>query len=94
MPTSVAWLSLDEADSDVNRFLAYVLLALEGAGVDLAGLSQRARAQALDANPERTVAAMLQALDKCGKRIMLTRLHQLVRAFAAFAPVRARKSLR
>jgi LuxR family maltose regulon positive regulatory protein len=67
----VAWLSLDEADADGNRFLAYVLLALEGAGVDLQGLSQRAHAQSLDANPERTVCALLLALERTAKRITL-----------------------
>ncbi|WP_197047023.1 LuxR C-terminal-related transcriptional regulator [Paucibacter sp. KBW04] len=70
-PIPVAWLSLDEADSDPGRFLAYVLLALEGAGVDLQGLSQRAHAQALDANPERTLMALLQALQRAGVRITL-----------------------
>lgn len=71
VPTPVAWLSLDEADSDVNRFLAYILLALEGAGIELAGLALHAHEQVLDANPERTLAELLRALDKCGKRVTL-----------------------
>ncbi|MBC7378326.1 MAG: LuxR family transcriptional regulator [Burkholderiaceae bacterium] len=71
VPRSVAWLSLDEADTDPGGFLAYVLLALEGAGVDLQGLSQQAHAQALDASPERILAALLQVLDRSGVRLTL-----------------------
>jgi len=67
----VAWLSLDEADADAGRFLAYVLLALEGVGVDLQGLSHRAHDQSLDADPERTLGALLQALERHGHRITL-----------------------
>lgn len=70
-PVPVAWLSLDEADSESNRFLAYALLALEGTGLDLQGLSQRAHAQALDANPQRTIASLLQSLERGGRRIVL-----------------------
>lgn len=70
-PCAVAWVSLDDAEADAGRFLAYVLLALEGVGVDLQGLSQRARDQALDVDPERTLAALLQALERHGQRITL-----------------------
>ncbi|MFM0161996.1 LuxR C-terminal-related transcriptional regulator [Paraburkholderia sediminicola] len=58
----VAWLSLDEADVEANRFLVYLLLALEDAGLDLGSLSPLAHSQALDARPQRTVTALLQAL--------------------------------
>lgn len=68
---AVAWLSLDEAEADPHRFLAYLLLALEAAGIDLGGLSQRAHAQALDANPQRVIAALLQALQATDRRVTL-----------------------
>jgi LuxR family maltose regulon positive regulatory protein len=70
-PQPVAWLSLDEADADANRFLTYLLLALEGAGINLGGLSPKAHSRALDASSQRTVTALLQALASEGRRITL-----------------------
>ncbi|MBK5051671.1 LuxR family transcriptional regulator [Burkholderia sp. R-70006] len=69
--TPVAWLSLDEADAEASRFLAYFLLALEDAGLDLGGLSPLAHSQTLDARPQRTVATLLQALARDGRRFSL-----------------------
>jgi len=67
----VGWLSLDEADAEVNRFLTYLLLALDEAGVDIGGLSQLARTQTLDERPQRTVAALLQALARQDRHVTL-----------------------
>lgn len=67
----VAWLSLDEADAEVNRFLAYVLLALEEAGLDIGSLSALARSQRLDERPQRTVAALLQVLARQDRPVTL-----------------------
>ncbi|CAD6560152.1 HTH-type transcriptional regulator MalT [Paraburkholderia hiiakae] len=74
----VAWLTLDEADGDPNRFLVYLLLSLEDAGLDLGSLSSLAHAQALDARAQRTIAAMLQALARDGRcfTLMLDDYHR------------------
>lgn len=71
-PGSVqAWLSLDEADAEPNRFLACLILALDQAGIALAHLPRLAAAQALDVQPQRTVQALLQALAQANQRISL-----------------------
>lgn len=70
-PRAVAWLSLDEADADPNRMLAYLVLAVESAGIDTGSMGQRARAQALDPDPMRNVAALLQVLRSFGQRVTL-----------------------
>lgn len=60
----IAWLSLDELDAEPNRFLAYLILALEHSGVKLGHLSRLAETQSLDAQPQRTLRALLQALEQ------------------------------
>jgi LuxR family transcriptional regulator, maltose regulon positive regulatory protein len=40
--TAVAWLTLDEGDGDIHRFLSYVVLALTSAGIDLGSLEAAA----------------------------------------------------
>ena len=58
---NIAWLSLDEFDAEPNRFLAYLILALEHSGVKLGHLSRLAETQSLDAQPQRTLSALVQA---------------------------------
>ncbi|HEY0289338.1 MAG TPA: LuxR C-terminal-related transcriptional regulator [Pseudomonas sp.] len=59
---TVAWLSMDEADAEPNRFLSCLILALENAGLALGHLPRLARSQTLDAQQQRTVSALLQIL--------------------------------
>lgn len=67
----VAWLSLDEADAELNRFLAYLVLALERAGVALAQLVPLAQSQSLDANPQHTLSMLVGALAQGPARVTL-----------------------
>ncbi|RJG15364.1 LuxR C-terminal-related transcriptional regulator [Massilia cavernae] len=70
-PVPVAWLSLDEDDRAPHRFLAYLVLALERAGVPLESLAPLARSHALDANPQHTLAIIVAALGQGGRRVTL-----------------------
>ncbi len=67
----IAWLSLDEFDAESNRFLAYLILALEHSGVKLGHLSRLAETQSLDAQPQRTLCALLQALEQVQQPVTL-----------------------
>lgn len=67
----IAWLSLDEADAEANRFLAYLIWALDAAGLDVGGLASLAQSQSLDVRPQRTVTALLQVLASDGRRVTL-----------------------
>lgn len=67
----VAWLSVDEAEAEPNRFLAYLILSLERAGLDLGHLPRLAASQSLDAQPERTITALLHVFARENRTVTL-----------------------
>ena len=66
-----AWLTLDDADRDEGSFLAGMLLALDRAGIELGPLLRRAHDQTLEADPMRTVSALLLAVQRAHRRVTL-----------------------
>lgn len=69
--TRMAWLSLDEDDGEVTHFLAYLALALSGAGIELGPWLQTVRTQwhALDARA--TITMLLGAIRKAPHKLVI-----------------------
>ena len=65
------WLTLDDGDSDAQRFLSYVICSLTAAGVDLGQLSMLAEQGLADLSADSALAAMLESIDKSDQNIAL-----------------------
>jgi len=56
----VAWLTLDEEDGEISRFVAWLALAVHAAGIDIGPLLHTARAQWHDIDAKSAIAALIR----------------------------------
>jgi LuxR family maltose regulon positive regulatory protein len=59
---TVAWLTLDEADSNQHQFLSYVILSLTTAGIDLSRLGSMSTQGMIDSELKPSIQAALDAI--------------------------------
>jgi LuxR family maltose regulon positive regulatory protein len=65
------WLTLDDIDSEVSRFVAGVVLSVARAGIDVGPLEVAARQQSIDPNVRPIALALLEAIRRSGRRTVL-----------------------
>ena len=65
------WLTLDEIDSEVSRFVAGVILSVARAGVDVGHLEVAARQLSIDPNVRPIALALLEAIRRSGRQTVL-----------------------
>lgn len=68
---AAAWLTLDEDDGEVTRFVAYLILSAVQAGINVGRLEIAARQHLVDANVKATVGAFIDAVRTSGKRLVV-----------------------
>ncbi|MEO1169493.1 MAG: LuxR C-terminal-related transcriptional regulator [Pseudomonadota bacterium] len=67
----IGWLSLDEADSAVEQFLAYITLSLASAGAELGQFEVAARNGFPDSRPEVVLSSLMRRIGNLPERCML-----------------------
>jgi LuxR family transcriptional regulator, maltose regulon positive regulatory protein len=65
------WLTLDDIDAEVSRFVAGVILSVARAGVDVGPLEVAARQLSIDLNIRPIALALLEAIRRSGRRAVL-----------------------
>lgn len=65
------WLTLDEIDTEVSRFMAGLIMSVASAGVDVGALEVAARQQSIDTYVRPIVLALLDAIHRSGNRTVL-----------------------
>nr|WP_243749369.1 LuxR C-terminal-related transcriptional regulator [Pseudoteredinibacter isoporae] len=61
--TQVAWLTLDEADGDLNNLVCYIIFSLISAGMDLGRLQMLAEQGLSDTSPRACLALLLASIE-------------------------------
>lgn len=67
----VAWLSLDEADSEPLQLFSYLVVALERSGVELGSLVKLAEQGLMNSMLRSATSAMLESIAQAGARVVL-----------------------
>ncbi len=65
------WLTLDEIDTEVSRFMAGLIMSVASAGVDVGALEVAARQQSIDTYVRPIILALLDAIYRSGNRTVL-----------------------
>lgn len=65
------WLNLDEIDTEVSRFMAGLIMSVARAGVDVGALEVAARQQSIDAYVSPIVLALLEAIKRSGRLVVM-----------------------
>ena len=65
------WLTIDDLDSEVSRFVAGMILSVARAGVDVGPLEVAARQLSIDLNIRPIALALLEAIRRSGRRAVL-----------------------
>ncbi|HWW81230.1 MAG TPA: LuxR C-terminal-related transcriptional regulator [Steroidobacteraceae bacterium] len=65
------WLTVDDLDSEVSRFVAGMILSVARAGVDVGPLEVAARQLSIDLNVRPIALALLEAIRRSGRRAVL-----------------------
>lgn len=68
---ATCWLTLDEIDSEVSRFMAGVILAVARAGVEVGPLEVAARQLSIDPNVRPIALSLLEAIRRSGRHTVL-----------------------
>lgn len=69
--THASWLSLDEEDSEPGRFLAYLILSISDAGVDLGKLGVAGRNPSIETNVQGVVTKLLLAIARQPNKLLI-----------------------
>ncbi len=68
---NACWLTLDEIDAEVSRFMAGLIMSVASAGVDVGSLEVAARQQSIDTYVRPIVLALLEAIYRSPNRTVL-----------------------
>ena len=66
-----AWLNLDEGDRDMRLFLAYLIMALDDAGLSMPKLRSKAENGFFDTSTKAIITTLFESLGKSEQRLVL-----------------------